>query len=96
MQMGWYQDRGGRYRPELLNMLDPDGLPDDHGIHLNVSKDGQAWWARRRTVTDWCFAIGANQAPPDQWLYDGADSPNGFPGEDLAWGDRWGIEAKNW
>ena len=77
-------------------MLDPGGLPEEHGIHLNVSDDGQAWWAWRRTVTGWCFAIGANDAPPDQWLYDGADPPNGFPGEDPAWGDRWGIDAKNW
>ncbi len=96
MQMGWYQNRGNRYRPELLDMLDPDGLPEDHGIQLNVSDDGQAWWGWRRTVTGWCFAIGANQAPPDQWLYDGADPPNGFPGEDPVWGDRWGIDAKNW
>lgn len=96
MQMGWYQNRGDRYRPELLDMLDPDGLPEDHGIHLSVSNDGQAWWAWRRTVTGWCFAIGASDAPPDQWLYDGADPPNGVPGEDPAWGDRWGVDAKNW
>jgi hypothetical protein len=96
MQMGWYQNRGGRYRPELLDLLDPDGLPDDHGINLNVSNDGQAWWAWRRTVTGWCFAIGANEIPPDQWLYDGADPPNGFPGKGPVWGDRWGLNAKNW
>ena len=96
MQMGWYRNRGGRYRPDLLNMLRPGGLPEDHGIHLNVAKDGRAWWAWRRTVTGWCFAIGAADKPPDQWLYDGPEPPGGFPGQDATWGDRFGVDAKNW
>jgi hypothetical protein len=96
MQMGWHRNRGGRYRPELLDMLRPDGLPEDHGIQLNVARDGQSWWAWRRTVTGWCFAIGAAEGPPDQWLYDGPEPPSGFPGQDPAWGDRWGVDAKNW
>ncbi len=96
MQMGWYQNQGGRYRPELVEMLRPEELPDDHGIHLHVAPDGQSWWAWRRTVTGWCFAIGANEPPPNQWLYDGADPPSGFPGKDPSWGKHWGFDAKNW
>lgn len=96
MQMGWYNNRGGRYRPELLDLLSPDGLPDNHGIQLEVAKDGQSWWAWRRTVTGWCFAIGASAKPPDQWLHDSPEPPQGFPGEDPVWGDRWGTDAKNW
>lgn len=99
-QMGWYQNRGGRYREELLEILDSRfqraGLPDEHGIHLMVADDGQSWWAWRRTVTGWCFAIGAANPPPDEWLYDGPDLPTGPPGEDSSWGDRWGTDAPNW
>ena len=63
-QMGWYWNRGGRYhRKNLLNVLGDGftrcGLPKDHGIAVRVAKDGQAWYAWRRTVTGWCFAIGA-------------------------------------
>jgi len=99
-QMGWYQNRGGRYRPELLEVLAPQfewaRLPEDHGIEHHVSDDGQSWWAWRRTVTGWCFAIGAAGPPPDQWLFDGPQPPQGFPGQDEAWGSRWGTDAKNW
>ena len=96
MQMGWYRNRGGRYRLDILELLRTDGLPEQHGIKLSVAPDGQSWWAWRRTVTGWCFAIGAAGEPPDEWLYDGPDPPVGFPGQDSAWGERWGIDAKNW
>ncbi|MEK6328772.1 MAG: hypothetical protein AABM66_14790 [Actinomycetota bacterium] len=96
-QMGWYRNQGGRYRSDLLQLLAPfKGLPEDHGISLSASPDGQAWWAWRRTLTGWCFAIGAASPPPDQWLYDGPEPPTGFPGLDTAWGERWGLDAKNW
>lgn len=99
-QMGWYRNRGGRYRPELLDVLMPRfehcGLPPEHGISLWVADDGQSWWAYRRTITGWCFAAGAVAPPPDQWLYDGPEPPAGPPGEDAAWGERWGLDAKNW
>lgn len=96
-QMAWYNNQGGRYRADLLEMLAPfDGLPANHGIHLFVGGDGQSWWAWRRTTTGWCFAIGAAGPPPDQWLCDGPEPPAGFPGEDPAWGERWGVTAENW
>jgi hypothetical protein len=99
-QMGWYRNRGGRYCPELIELLEPrferDGLPSEHGITLKVSEDGQKWYAWRRTVSGWCFAIGAARPPPNQWLYDGADPPGGFPGEDPLWGSRQNEHATNW
>lgn len=96
-EMGWYRNPGSHYRDDLLQMLAPfEGLPEDHGIELSVPPDGQSWWAWRRTITGWCFAIGAAEPPPDQWLYDGSDPPSGFPGEDPAWGGRFGVDAANW
>ncbi len=89
-QMGWYQnEEWGRYRPDLLDMIVDfalHGLPSDSGITMDVSEDGQAWYVWRRTVTGWCFAIGATGPPPDQWEYDGPEPPSGFPGTDHHWG----------
>ncbi len=89
-QMGWHRS-GGRYRNDMLNILGDDftrqGLPKGSGITLHVAKDGQSWYAWRRTVTGWCFAIGAAGPPPDQWKHDGPEPPKGFPGKDSAWGN---------
>ena len=100
-QMGWHRNRG-RYRRDLLRVLGDDftsyGLPKDSGITLHVAPDGQSWYAWRRTVTGWCFAIGAAGPPPDQWTYDGPEPPRGFPGRDLSWGaDPFADEVnRNW
>ena len=98
-QMGWYRNRGGRYRPDLLEILElrfeHHGLPKNHGIELYVSDDGQSWWAWRRTVTGWCFAIGAAGPPPDEWLFNGPNPPKRFPGQDKQW-QHWGAGTKNW
>lgn len=96
-EMGWFRNDPPGYRADLVPMLEPfRDLPEAHGIDLHVDDAGGAWWASRRTITGWCFAIGAAGPPPDQWLYDGPDPPSGFPGSDPVWGERWGIEAKNW
>lgn len=90
-QMGWYGNRGGKYRADMLEILGNDfrshGLPSEHGITMHVAEDGDSWWAWRRTITGWCFAIGAAAPPPDQWEFDGPDPPGEFPGEDERWGD---------
>jgi hypothetical protein len=87
--MGWY-DRQSRYKSDLFELLEQDfvrrGLPEDHGIEQRISKNGKTWFAWRRTVTGWVFAIGASDVPPNQWQYDGPEPPTGFPGEDPAWG----------
>ena len=89
-QMGWYRNHGGRYREDLLSIVGHDltrhGLPKDHGITVRVAKDGQSWYAWRRTVTGWCFAIGAAGPPPVLWEFDGPETPNGFPGKASEWG----------
>ena len=89
-QMRWHRN-GGRYRRDMLRVLGDDftrhGLPRESGITLHVAQDGQSWYAWRRTVTGWCFAIGAAGPPPDPWTYDGPEPPKGFPGKDSWWGD---------
>lgn len=81
-QTGWYR-RDGRYRDDMLDILNNDfapyGLPSDHGITMRVAEDGQSWWAWRRTVTGWCFALGAAGPPPEQWEFDGQEPPGGVP-----------------
>jgi hypothetical protein len=101
-QTGWYRNHGGRYRDDLMKIIGDDfthhGLPRESGITLRVSKDGQAWYAWRRTVTGWCIAMGAAGPPTDQWEYDGPEPPQGFPGTDAVWGDRSLVEQvnRNW
>jgi hypothetical protein len=100
-EMGQYNNNG-RYRDDMLDVLsgrfEHAGLPEDHGITLIVEPDGQAWWAWRRTITGWCFAIGAAGPPPAQWLCDGSEPPQGPPLVDLMWGaGPWDPEASpNW
>lgn len=100
-QMGQYRNRG-EYRRDMLEILSVGSgfadLPEEPGIEMDVSAHGQRWWAWRRTVTGWCFAIGAASAPPDLWHYDGPEPPNGPPAEDPLWGhDRWSSDhARNW
>ncbi len=87
-QMGHYRSRNGSYRPDLMVVLQDltsYELPEDHSIELAVRDDGQAWYAWRRTVSGWVFAIGASAEPQDQWFYDGPDPPAGFPSADAGW-----------
>lgn len=86
---GHFRQRG-RYRDDLLDLLGPDtfakkGLPEGAAITMHVADDGQQWWAWRKTITGWVFAIGAKEAPNDRWEYDGPDVPAGGPGDDPRW-----------
>ena len=101
-QMGWYRRRGGRYRSDILEMIGNDfpqgGLPKKANMTLHIASDGQSWFAWRRTVTGWCFAIGAGGPPPNQWEYDGPEPPMDFPGQDPVWGDSpfSRVANRNW
>jgi hypothetical protein len=57
--MGHYRNGKQRYRKDLLPIVAPRfeqyGLPKDHGIRMQVSHDGQRWYATRQTVTGWWF-----------------------------------------
>lgn len=93
-QAGWYRndDQDQRYRIDLVEILGTSflnrGLPDEPGINLEVSDDGQSWYAWRRTLTGWCFAIGAAGPPPGRWKYDGPEPPGGFPSEQTNWANE--------
>jgi hypothetical protein len=89
-QSGWYQRQGGVYLQRVLDFLDSDasrrGLPEQHGVQMEIATDGQAWFAWRRTVGDWVFAIGASGPPPNEWLFDGPEPPTDFPSSGAQWG----------
>jgi hypothetical protein len=96
--MGHYNNLG-RYRANLMDILgdfERQGLPQDHGITMRVSKNGQSWFAWRRTITGYVFAIGASEGTPSEWLYEGHVPPSGFPGQDRAWGDKPFNLPPNW
>lgn len=80
--MGHYRNRDHRYRPDLLPIVEShfrsDGLPENHGMKMRVSADGQSWYATRQTPSEWWFAIGAAGPPPDEWFYDGPHPPRGL------------------
>jgi hypothetical protein len=98
--MGWYHNQGGRYRDDLLDQLaavfERRGLPEDHGVTPRVSRSGQSWFAWRRAPSGWCFAMGAEGSPPDEWYLDGPEPPKSYPGHDRAWGDQRFEPTVNW
>lgn len=99
-QTGWYRNRGGRFRPELLSTVTPSfsskhGLPAKHEVEMRVSEDGQAWWAWRVTPSGLVLGVGASASAPGpkypgevpmEWTYEGDVPPTGPPGDDPAWG----------
>jgi thiamine transporter ThiT len=98
--MGWYRNEpAGRYKAKLTEFMDVyarGGLPDEHGITMEVSADGQSWYAWRRTAAGWVFAVGAAAPPPDQRFYDGEYPPKGFPGPKGRWGLLPFERGPNW
>jgi hypothetical protein len=98
VQMGCYNN-SSRYQLEALDRADLSrfGLPTEHGVHMKIRNDGQAWYAWRQTPSHWCFGIGATVPPPNQWLGDGPDVPQAFPGRGPWWGSEpFGADAPNW
>ncbi|MCY3887037.1 MAG: hypothetical protein OXG19_04955 [Chloroflexi bacterium] len=99
-QMGHYRNAGGKYRADLIEILEPvfarKGLQQPSRISMYVASDGQSWYGERQTITGHWFAIGAAGPPSDQWLFDGPARPSGFPDE-AEW-DHWGggEHSVNW
>lgn len=107
---GWYQNRVGVFPPELFAKIEGDlngkhGLPVNHGVHVWVAKDGQSWFAWRRTPSGFVLGIGANVALPNgtlrhggpiEWRWEDWDAPDGPPGVDPGWGDDPFAMSSNW
>lgn len=103
-QIGWYR-KNARFREDLVALFESNfvrrGLLEPTSITMEVSADGQAWFAWRSTITGFCLAIGMASGPtegkpPIEWLYAGPDPPTGYPEEDPAWGEPWGIDFPDW
>jgi len=101
-QIGWYRREPKGYKPNLIDLFRDDfsqqGIPSPAGVSLSVSEDGQRWYAWRRTPSGRYFGIGASEPPPSQWLYDGTEPPQDFPGLGAKWGDSPFTDdyAPNW
>jgi len=96
--LGHYNDRA-RYRQDLMDLLGnfrQQGLPPDSGITMHVSKNGQSWYAWRRTPSGYVLGIGANDGRANEWLYESWEPPRGFPGRDSSWGDTPFDTPPNW
>jgi len=92
---------GGKFRKDLLSgvLLDNfnrQGLPKEHGIRMCVRKDGQAWYAWRRTPSGRVLGIGMANGRDNEWLYEGEEPPKGFPASHPSWGDRPYETPPNW
>ena len=97
--MGWFRrEPVGRYKVKVAEFMGTfaRGLPEGHGIAMEVADDGQSWYAWRRTVSGWVLAVGAASPPPDQRFYDGEYPPKGFPGPDRHWGHVPFERGRNW
>ncbi len=95
---GHYRNRKVFSR-EILSVVgsfERQGLPDPHGIVMKVRRDGQAWFAYRKTVTGYYFAIGAVGDPNIYWYYDGNKPPSGFPSDKGGWSSHFGDIRDEW
>jgi hypothetical protein len=100
--MGWYrnEERSDEYRADLLDVL--SGLrqfefESDEPIIAKVRKDGQAWYAYRRTPSGHVFGMGASGPPPSQWFCDAPTPPSGFPSKTSAgWTDFMSPDRAEW
>jgi hypothetical protein len=98
-QGAWYWNHKRRYGADLLTVFSDftrEGVPAEHGIAMQVSRSGQAWFAWRRCVTGWCFAIGCAGPPDRDCHYDGPEPPRGYPGSDPGWANGTGGRNANW
>lgn len=100
-QANRYERLGNRYWDDLTEMVlqpaDKWGLPNDHGIAVETTPDGQKWRAWRRMPSGWHLGIGGRDGRPGHFLYTAAERPTSWPG-DPDWADELrGIELpRDW
>lgn len=98
-QGAWYWNHDRRYGTKLLALFNDftrEGLSAEHGISMKVRGDGQAWFAWRRCIGGWCFAIGNAGPPVRDWHCDGPEPPRGYPGRHSQWFDGEVEQNANW
>jgi hypothetical protein len=94
--------RNSRYRQDMVEYLGKGSgfrsLPSDHGIHMEVSDDGQRWFAYRQCAAGWYFGIGGD-APASAgrrfWYYDGPTVPR-WPDQERWAAQRGEGNSINW
>jgi hypothetical protein len=70
---------------DLVTPMDRKRLPREHGLHIEVARDGLAWRAWRATPSGYVLGIGANSTEPEiNWVYAGEASPESFPRRSLS------------
>ncbi|MCD2441412.1 hypothetical protein LQ757_03870 [Agromyces sp. SYSU K20354] len=85
-----FKGLGNRYWDDLTEMvIQPAsrwGLPDAHGIVVEVTDDHQNWRAWRRLPSGWVLGVGGRDGSRREYLYSSADAPDAWPG-DADWFD---------
>ncbi|MCB1016991.1 MAG: hypothetical protein KDB10_18020 [Acidimicrobiales bacterium] len=68
---------------------------DFTSVDIEVTADGQAWWAWTTTPSGWCFGRAGSR---DQvWVFDGSSPPAAGPGDGEAWVEEdGGALPPNW
>jgi len=81
-QVATYRNRGHYYEDPLIFLSTSKhyGLTGDLEVMAKVSKNKRSWYAWRRTVSGWVFAVGGNKDIDLQWHYDGPAPPSSYPG----------------
>jgi hypothetical protein len=98
-QIGWHKNLG-HFRRDLLDVVqwsfERYGWQEDHGVNLEVSADGQSWWAWRRTPSGQVLGIGAVNDPHTPWFFDATTPPSGPPQPSPGWGSGPLCQSPNW
>jgi hypothetical protein len=96
---GWYGRNTSGYDlakiQQIMAVNNFDGLPEDHGISVYVSPDGNSCFAARKTISGHVLAVGLHDHKFQQWYWDGMRMPIGFPGEGGDWGHDWLTREPN-
>lgn len=98
-----HRRNAGSFRTDLIGGvyttadLVKRGLPVDHQVRMDISKDGDIAWFWRRTVTGWvlAYAVALDDGNMVDWYFSGPNEPSGPPGADWSWSER-SVRATDW
>lgn len=90
-EMGRYEGNGNKYwghADELTDLIvdaSKHGLPVDHGIKVETTKDGQKWRSWRTLPSGWNLGMGGSGFR-SEWVYAADKPPTSWPDtRDSAW-----------